>query len=43
MSALSVAGMLIATQTGLAYAQLLDPTKGDPNRWWATSCRCWAA
>jgi flagellar biosynthesis protein FliR len=29
MSALSVAGELIATQTGLAYAQLLNPTMGD--------------
>jgi len=29
MSALSVAGSLIATQTGLAYAQLLNPTMGD--------------
>jgi len=29
MSALSVAGNLIATQTGLAYAQTLDPTMGE--------------
>jgi flagellar biosynthesis protein FliR len=29
MSALSVAGELISTQTGLAYAQLLNPTMGD--------------
>jgi flagellar biosynthesis protein FliR len=29
MSALSVAGSLISTQTGLAYAQLLNPTMGD--------------
>ena len=29
MSALSVAGSLIATQTGLSYAQLLNPTMGD--------------
>ena len=29
MSALSVAGALISTQTGLAYAQLLNPTMGD--------------
>jgi len=29
MSALSVAGMIISTQTGLAYAQLLNPTMGD--------------
>jgi flagellar biosynthetic protein FliR len=29
MSALSVAGMLISTQTGLGYAQLLNPTMGD--------------
>ncbi|MGB8364750.1 MAG: flagellar biosynthetic protein FliR [Rhizomicrobium sp.] len=29
MSALSVAGTLIATQTGLAAAQLLNPTMGD--------------
>jgi flagellar biosynthetic protein FliR len=29
MSALSVAGMLISTQTGLSYAQLLNPTLGD--------------
>jgi flagellar biosynthesis protein FliR len=29
MSALSVAGQLIATQTGLAYAQTLDPTFGE--------------
>jgi len=28
MSALQVAGYLIATQTGLAYAQTLDPTQG---------------
>lgn len=28
MSALSVAGYLIATQTGLAYAQAMDPTMG---------------
>ena len=28
MSALQVAGTLIATQTGLAYAQTLDPTQG---------------
>ena len=27
MSALNIAGMLIATQTGLAYAQTLDPTQ----------------
>src|SRR6202044_416391 len=27
MSALQVAGYLIATQTGLAYAQTLDPTQ----------------
>jgi flagellar biosynthesis protein FliR len=29
MSALSVAGMIISTQTGLSYAQLLNPTLGD--------------
>lgn len=29
MSALSVAGALISTQTGLSYAQLLNPTMGD--------------
>ncbi|MBI3675938.1 MAG: flagellar type III secretion system protein FliR [Proteobacteria bacterium] len=29
MSALNVAGYLIATQTGLAYAQTLDPTQGQ--------------
>lgn len=29
MSALSVAGSLIATQTGLAYAQMLNPSMGD--------------
>lgn len=29
MSALSVAGSLISTQTGLAYAQMLNPTMGD--------------
>jgi flagellar biosynthesis protein FliR len=29
MSGLSVAGSLISTQTGLAYAQLLNPTMGD--------------
>ncbi len=29
MSALSVAGSLIATQTGLSYAQMLNPTMGD--------------
>lgn len=29
MSALSVAGQLIATQTGLAYTQTIDPTFGD--------------
>jgi flagellar biosynthesis protein FliR len=29
MSALSVAGSLISTQTGLSYAQLLNPTMGD--------------
>lgn len=29
MGALSVAGALISTQTGLAYAQLLNPTMGD--------------
>ncbi len=29
VSALSVAGFLIATQTGLAYAQTLDPTQGQ--------------
>jgi len=29
MSALSVAGYLIATQTGLAYAQTIDPTMGE--------------
>lgn len=29
MSALSVAGSLIATQTGLAYAQMLNPALGD--------------
>lgn len=29
VSALSVAGNLIATQTGLAYAQTLDPTMGE--------------
>src|SRR5437868_1766107 len=29
MSALSVAGNLIATQTGLAYAQTLDPSMGE--------------
>ena len=29
MSALSVAGSIISTQTGLAYAQLLNPTMGD--------------
>jgi flagellar biosynthetic protein FliR len=29
MSALSVAGAMIATQTGLAYAQLLNPSMGD--------------
>lgn len=29
MGALSVAGQLIATQTGLAYAQLLNPMLGD--------------
>jgi flagellar biosynthetic protein FliR len=29
MSALHVAGYLIATQTGLAYAQTLDPTQGE--------------
>jgi flagellar biosynthetic protein FliR len=28
-SALNVAGYLIATQTGLAYAQTLDPTQGE--------------
>jgi flagellar biosynthetic protein FliR len=28
MSALNIAGTLIATQTGLAYAQTLDPTQG---------------
>jgi flagellar biosynthesis protein FliR len=28
MSALSIAGYLIATQTGLSYAQTLDPTSG---------------
>jgi flagellar biosynthetic protein FliR len=31
MSALSVAGYLIATQTGLAYAQSIDPTMGGEN------------
>ncbi|HWA31438.1 MAG TPA: flagellar biosynthetic protein FliR [Rhizomicrobium sp.] len=29
MAALSVAGQLIATQTGLAYTQTIDPTFGD--------------
>src|SRR5271154_5502850 len=29
MSALSVAGMIISTQTGLSYAQILNPTMGD--------------
>jgi flagellar biosynthesis protein FliR len=29
MSALSVAGQLISTQTGLSYAQMLNPTMGD--------------
>jgi len=29
MSALHVAGFLIATQTGLAYAQTLDPSQGE--------------
>jgi flagellar biosynthesis protein FliR len=29
MGALSVAGSLISTQTGLSYAQLLNPTMGD--------------
>lgn len=29
MSTLSVAGSLISTQTGLSYAQLLNPTMGD--------------
>lgn len=29
MSALQVAGFLIATQTGLAYAQTFDPTQGE--------------
>jgi len=29
MSALSVAGYLVATQIGLAYAQTLDPTQGE--------------
>jgi flagellar biosynthetic protein FliR len=29
MSALQVAGYLIATQTGLAYAQTIDPTQGQ--------------
>jgi flagellar biosynthetic protein FliR len=29
MSGLHVAGYLIATQTGLAYAQTLDPTQGE--------------
>ncbi len=29
MSSLQVAGYLIATQTGLAYAQTLDPTQGE--------------
>jgi flagellar biosynthetic protein FliR len=29
MSALQVAGYLIATQTGLAYAQTLDPSQGE--------------
>lgn len=29
MGALSVAGSLIATQTGLSYAQMLNPTMGD--------------
>jgi flagellar biosynthetic protein FliR len=29
MSALQVAGFLIATQTGLAYAQTLDPSQGE--------------
>jgi flagellar biosynthetic protein FliR len=29
MSALSIAGYLIATQTGLAYAQTIDPTQGE--------------
>jgi len=29
MSALSVAGTIISTQTGLSYAQLLNPTMGD--------------
>jgi len=29
MSSLSVAGYLIATQTGLAYAQTIDPTMGE--------------
>ncbi|HEY5347896.1 MAG TPA: flagellar biosynthetic protein FliR [Rhizomicrobium sp.] len=29
MSSLSVAGQLIATQTGLAYAQTIDPTFGE--------------
>ena len=31
MSALSVAGYLIATQTGLAYAQSIDPAMGGQN------------
>jgi flagellar biosynthetic protein FliR len=29
MSALSIAGSLISTQTGLSYAQMLNPTMGD--------------
>jgi len=32
MSALQVAGYLIATQTGLAYAQTIDPTQKHPRR-----------
>ena len=42
MSALQVAGYLIATQTGLAYAQTIDPTRTHRARCWAISCRCWA-
>ena len=32
MSAFSVAGALIATQTGLSYAQSIDPTMGEQSR-----------
>jgi flagellar biosynthetic protein FliR len=37
MSALSVAGSVIATQTGLAYAQSVDPSMGEQARLWEIS------